>query len=191
MDGDLMREINLLPWRQQKRESEKKQFTTMLLSSGLTCVLMLVFIYYYACNLVKNQTARNQLLQHEMAIFDEQIKEIKALKLVRQGLISRMSLVRNLQLTRSLMVHLFDELIKVMPSGLYLTKLERQHDIVTLWGYSESNTHVSLLMNRMENNNWLQNPILTEIKKTKDKNLPADNAFKLSFILKSKYPVGD
>ena len=182
-----MTEINLLPWRERKREQEKKFFTTMLLSGMVIAVVIVFLINYYASNLVNNQTERNQMLQKEIAVLNDQIKEIKALKLIREALISRMSIVQNLQSTRTLMVHLFDELLKVLPPGVYVTKLERQNDIVSLWGYSESNTNVSILMRNIENNDWIQNPLLTEIKKNDEKKQPADNEFKLNFILKPKY----
>lgn len=182
-----MTEINLLPWREQKREQEKKMFTSMLLASVFATILILLLVNYYASNLVSNQSARNQILQDEISLLNKQIKEIKTLKQTREALISRMSVVRNLQSTRTLMVHLFDELIKVLPSGIYVTKLERQNDIVTLTGYSESNTNVSLLMTNIEINDWIQSPVLTEIKKMEEQNQPADNEFKLSFVLKPKY----
>lgn len=182
-----MTEINLLPWREQKREQEKKMFTTMLLI-GVTAAAVVVFlINSYASYLVSNQTERNQILQKEINILDDQIKEIKALKQIRDGLISRMSIVQNLQSTRTLMVHLFDELIKVVPTGIYVTKLERQNDIVTVWGYTESNTNISLLMRSIESNAWIQAPVLTEIKKMDDDKGLANNEFKLSFVLKPKY----
>lgn len=186
-----MTEINLLPWRERKREYEKKLFTTLLLIAVVTATVIVFLINYYATGLVNNQTARNQVLEKEIVTLDDQLKEIKSLKLIREGLISRMSIVQNLQSTRTLMVHLFDELIKVMPSGVYVTKLERQNDIVSLWGYSESNTNVSFLMRNIEANEWIQIPNLAEIKKMEEKKQPADSEFKLSFVLKSKYQTGN
>lgn len=182
-----MTQINLLPWREYKREQEKKMFLLML-SGGVAIAILIVFlINAYADSLVSYQTERNQMLQKEITILDHQIEEIKTLKKIRQSLVSRMSIIQNLQSTRTMMVHLFDELIKVVPSGVYVTKLERQQDTVTLTGYSESNTNVSLLMRSIESNDWIQNPVLTEIQKMEDKKQAADNQFKLSFILKPKY----
>ena len=182
-----MTEINLLPWRERKREQNKKMFTTMLLISVIFAAAMVFLINYYASHLVNNQRERNDILQKEIHALDDEIKEIKTLKKIREGLISRMSIVQNLQSTRTLMVHLFDELIKVMPSGVYVTKMERKSDLVSLWGYSESNANVSILMRSIENNNWIQSPTLTEIKKMEDKKQPADSEFILSFILKPQY----
>ena len=174
----------------KKREQEKKMFTTLLICSGIFALFIVFVINYYASQLISVQTERNDLLQKEITILDGQIKEIKSLKQTRQALISRMAVVRNLQSTRTLMVHLFDELIKVVPAGVYVSKLERKNDIVTLWGYSESNTNVSNLMRNIERNDWIQNPALTEIKKMDDEKQPANNEFQLNFILKPKYQAG-
>ena len=184
-----MTQINLLPWREQKREQEKKLFTTML----LVCVIIAAFIVFlinsYASSLVSNQIVRNQLLQKEISIMDEQIKEIKNLKKIREMLISRMSVVQHLQSTRILMVRLFDELINIMPSGIYLTKLEGKNDVISITGYTESNTYVSMLMKNIEMNEWLHNPRLNEIKR-EDKKQPADNEFKLTVNLAHQFQLG-
>ncbi|HAU1151026.1 TPA: PilN domain-containing protein [Legionella pneumophila] len=182
-----MTEINLLPWREQKREQEKKLFTTMLLIGIIVAAAIVFLMNSYVSHLISNQTQRNQILQKEITALDEQIKEIKVLKQIREGLISRMSIVQNLQSTRTLMVHLFDELIKITPPGIYITKMQRERDVVTLWGYSESNTSISILMRNIEANVWIQNPVLTEIKKIVEKKQSPNNEFKLSFMLKPKY----
>lgn len=182
-----MTEINLLPWREQKREQEKKLFTTMLLVGIIIAAAIVFLMNSYVSHLISNQMNRNQILQKEITALDEQIKEIKVLKQIREGLISRMSIVQNLQSTRTLMVHLFDELIKITPPGVYITKMQREHDVVTLWGYSESNTSISILMRNIEANVWIQSPVLTEIKKNVEKKQSPNNEFKLSFVLKPKY----
>lgn len=181
-----MTEINLLPWREKQREQEKKLFTSMLLAGVVVAAFIVFLINSYATYLVDNQNTRNQTLQREINFLNDQIKEIKTLKQVREALISRMSIVQNLQSTRTLMVHLFDELIKIAPPGIYVYKLERKNDVVTLYGYSESNTNISILMRNIESNTWIQAPGLTEIKKMDDSTQPANNEFTLSFILKPK-----
>ena len=166
--------------------SQRKIFTTMLLSGVVAAGFIVFLINSYATYLVSNQNTRNQMLQREITTIDEQIKEIKALKQIRQSLISRMAIIQNLQSTRTLMVHLFDELIKIVPSGIYVYKLERKSDQVTLWGYSEANTNISILMRNIENDAWLQTPVLAEIKKIDDSKQAANNEFSLNFILKPK-----
>jgi type IV pilus assembly protein PilN len=180
-----MTEINLLPWRELKREQEKKQFTTLIAGVLVAAVGVVVLANYYMNTLIDNQTQRNHRIKQEINRFDRQISEIKKLKEVKQALISRMNIVQNLQATRPLTVHLFDELVEVMPSAIYVTKIERKDNYVTIYGYSESNSNISLLMRKIEKDKWIQSPVLTEIKKRKNQKIREKNEFVLSFYLKS------
>ena len=71
-----MTDINLLPWRELKREREKKQFITYLLVGLFSSIIIVFLINYYATSLVDMQTDRNQRLKNEIAQLDSQIKEI-------------------------------------------------------------------------------------------------------------------
>lgn len=181
-----MANINLLPWREQKREQEKKLFNSTILLGVLIAAAIVIIANYSVTTMVNHQISLNDRLNQEIRILDGEIEEIKKLKLVRAALISRMKVVQSLQSTRALTVHLFDELIKVMPQGIYVTKLERKEDLVTVWGYSESNTDISNLMRNIERNAWIQQPSLTEIKKSEAGAEKQDSEFRLSFILKPK-----
>ncbi|WP_392537652.1 PilN domain-containing protein [Legionella sp. 227] len=192
-----MTQINLLPWRELKREQEKKLFTIMLLVCVVAAAFIVFLINSYASGLVSNQITRNQMLQKEINAMDAQLKEIKNLEKTREMLISRMSIVQHLQSTRTLMVHLFDELINITPSGVYLTQVEGKNDIISVLGYTESNTFVSILMRNIENNDWLHNPVLSEIKreendkdKDKEKQQSTENEFKLTFVLAPQFQIG-
>lgn len=189
-----MTEINLLPWREARREQEKKNFTTMILASLVIAVCVVFLVNQYASSLVGEQTRRNEKLQSEINRLDAQIVEIKKLKLIRDSLISRMKIVHSLLTTRILTVHLFDELIKILPDGVYLTEVKRAENRIIVQGYSESNTNVSILMRNIQHNPWIQDPVLTDIKKAEDKTgdtagaktVSNDNEFNLSFVLKPK-----
>lgn len=185
-----MTRINLLPWREQQREQEKKRFILFLLAGVVLASFIVFLIHCYASNRVNNQISRNQMVQQEIVVYDRQLKEIKNLEKVRSRLFSRMSIVRNLQSTRTLMAHLFDELIKVTPLGVYISKIEGKNNIISLSGYAESNTSVSLEMKNIENDVWLHRPVLREIKNRDDKSQAADNEFKLTFVLGPKSPLG-
>lgn len=181
-----MTNINLLPWRETRREQEKKIFITML---SLVLVFALVFVMlfnYFVTKLVDNQSERNQRLKNEVALLDKSLKTIALLKKERASLIARMQVVENLESTRPLTIHLFDEVIKIMPSGVVVTKMERKGYEVTIWGYTESNSNISDVMRNIENNKWIQNPVLTEIKKALEAKPTMNNEFKLSFVLRKE-----
>lgn len=185
-----MAEINLLPWRELKREQEKKNFVILLISAVIVAIAVVFLMNYYFNGLLDQQTRRNQRLQTEITLLDKQIEAIKELKKMREGLIARMKIVQELQATRTLTVHLFDELIKVLPNGVYLTNVKRTDNKVVLQGYTESNGDISVLMRNIQNNPWLHAPKLTEIKKSKETenkdktdNNENNNEFSLSIIL--------
>lgn len=181
-----MTDINLLPWREARREKEKKDFTLYLAAGLLFAIIIVFLINMHAVSLVEAQTQRNQLLKTEIKQIEKKIKAIEALKKLREALIARMTIIQNLQATRTLTVRLFDELIKIMPDGVHLTKVEREGNKITLLGYVESNSNISLLMRNIEVNHWITMPELTEIKKAKDASSSVDNTFKLSFTLGPK-----
>lgn len=181
-----MTDINLLPWREKKREREKKEFLFMALSGIVFSAMVIFCVNYYALSLVENQRHRNQRLESEIIRLDLQIKEIKDLKKLRSALIARMNIVRNLQATRKLTVHLLDEVISILPDGIYLYQMSRAGNKVTLLGHAESNANISELMRGIERSIWTERPELTEIKRTEKDSQRVENDFKLSFIMKNR-----
>lgn len=181
-----MTDINLLPWRELKREQEKKRFTTYLAIALVISSVIVFLMNYYVSSKIEEQTALNNRLDVEIKEYKKQILEIKNLRTLRQGLIARMKIVQNLQATRILTVRLFDELITILPDGVYVKRMERVGDKVTLFGFTESNANISRLMKNIESSQWIQLPELMEIKKMKEGNEDTPSEFKLSFILKPK-----
>lgn len=182
-----MTQINLLPWREIKREQAKKNVIMLLLCSLVGVVCVVFFINQSVSSLVAEQIIRNQQLQGEINRLNTRIVAIKKLKLLREDLMSRMNIVHSLLTTRTLAIHLFDELITVLPEGIYLTNIKRTADRINIQGYSESNSHVSILMRNIQQNTWIHAPVLMTIKKTEGKTDTSSNEFHLGFILESKY----
>lgn len=163
-----MTDINLLPWRELKREQDKKDFTILLVIASCIAVVIAFAINLYSTTLLEDQAQINQRLKDEIKTVDNQITSIHELRKLRDNLISRMKVAQEVQSKRALTVHLFDELVKVLPDGILLTDVKRVGDLVTVHGYSESNSNVALLMRNIDLNPWIQNPSLTEIKMDKD-----------------------
>ena len=101
-----------------------------------------------------------------------------------------MNIVQDLQATRTLTVRLLNEIIDIIPDGIYLYQIGRVGDKVTLLGYAVSNTNISGLMRSIGSSIWTQDPQLAEIKKSIEVERSDNNEFKLSFVLKSKSMLG-
>jgi Tfp pilus assembly protein PilN len=74
---------------------------------------------------IAHQEARNKELETEISKLDDQIKEIEGLERQKQALIARMEIIETLQRSRPEIVHVFDELVHVLPEGVYLTYLKQ------------------------------------------------------------------
>jgi type IV pilus assembly protein PilN len=174
--------INLLPWRDKRRQKERRQFLILLLTSAILSQGLIIARYYYTQSAIHQQVVRNQLLSEKMASLDKALAEIKALTLLREDQTARIQAILHLQWMRNLTVHLFDCLPKVIPSDVTLSKLERRGDKVYLFGYARSSSQVSLFMRRLKAQQGMSNPSLIEIKNTASKDLTGQD-FQLGFTL--------
>lgn len=155
--------INLLPWRAELREQRKKEFLTIL--GGFAVAGLLVFAIWYMSlqGLIDYQRQRNLKLQNEIALLDKKVDEINALKKQRAEMIDRMKVIQGLQGTRPLIVHIFDEIVRKQPDGVFFTKIERKDNRVFIDGTAESNNRVATLMRDIEKSEWFQDPLLTKV----------------------------
>ncbi|MCG5517013.1 MULTISPECIES: PilN domain-containing protein [unclassified Ectothiorhodospira] len=158
-----MSHINLLPWREQRRKEQQKEFTVLAALVGLGC-LIVVFLTHVAINTqIQAQEQRNSFLQNEIRILDRQIREIQDLESTRQALLDRMEIIQELQASRPLAVRLFDELVNTLPQGTYLTGMTQREMALEITGRAESNARVSAFMRNLEGSPWFNEPVLQVI----------------------------
>jgi type IV pilus assembly protein PilN len=110
---------------------------------------------------------------------------MKKINKAQHSLISRMIMIQKLALTRSLLVHLFDELTRVLPQDIYLTGVQKTSDKMTLSGQSEAHKSVAQLIHNLEKSAWIKAPVLIEIKKNEVKKMIESSEFIISFVLPS------
>ena len=162
--------INLLPWREELRGERTRQFFFVLGGAAIISVALLLGVHLYFATKIRQQRGVNEYLQQHITLLDAQINEIKTIQAEKKALIERMDLIQQLQMNRPLVVHLFDEMVRILPNGVYVTSIKREGDTITITGKAESNTRVSELMRNIEKSEWLRNPVLTEIKSTDEEN---------------------
>lgn len=155
--------INLLPWRQEQKELEKKQFFTLIgLFSGLAAGIV-VGVHFLFSHQIGIQKDLNNYLKDEIKILDKKIAEIDAIQREKERLLARMDIIQQLQSNRPHVVRLFDNLVRTIPDGLFLLSLNRQESQIAIEGKAESNTRVSKFMRNIESSDWLANPLLNVI----------------------------
>lgn len=158
-----MARINLRPWREERNVALQKQFIINLVISALIGVLLVFGVTYYFNMQIERQQARNEYLRAESARLDREIREIQELNRRRAQLLERLEAIEQLQGTRPVIVRNFDELVRVIPDGLYYNSVVRSGQRVTIDGYSEQNRDVSNLMRNLESSIWFGEPTLSRV----------------------------
>lgn len=158
--------INLLPHRAEKRKAQQIQFIAFSVISVILGAVIVGFVHVAIIAQIDYQERRNAYLNKEIAVLDKQIDEIKKLREQTKSLLARKTVVENLQSTRSDVVHLLDQMLRILPEGVYLKSLKQTGSKISLVGYAQSNARVSTLMRSIEDSPWLEAPILIQIQAT-------------------------
>jgi len=156
--------INLLDWREARREHRKQQFFTALGGAAVITAAILGLIWSYYGSAIDHQESRNRYLKEQIAQIDKQIKEIKELEKVRDDLVTRMRIIEQLQQSRAQIVHYFEQVVETLPEGVHLTSLKQAGKATTINGVAESNGRVSTYMVNLDESAWFDDPRLVVIK---------------------------
>lgn len=155
--------INLLPHRAEKRHARQIQFIAISVISLLMGAVLVGLVQFAISTQISYQERRNKYLKDEIAQLDIQIAEIKKLEAETKALLERKNVVENLQSTRSEVVHLLDQMLRILPDGVYLSSIKQSGNRVNLVGYAQSNARVSTLMRAIDDSPWLDSATLVII----------------------------
>ena len=181
--------VNLLPHRAEKRRARQVQFAAFISIALLLGIAVVGFVHVAISTKISYQERRNQYLKDQTVILDKQIDEIKKLREQTDALLARKTVVENLQTTRSDVVHLLDQMLRILPDGVYLKSLKQSGNKVNLVGVAQSNARVSTLMRAIESSPWLELPSLVEIHAAGGGGGARENEFTLNFNLKKQAPA--
>jgi len=165
-----MSNINLLPWREERRARKDKQ---LLFSSFIywgICLLLGFLALQHLDGKLQDQRERNQYLQRENARLNSKIAEIEKLRAEKLELIARIDVIQGLQQDRMQIVHVLDDVVRVLPAGVTLDRLSKKNRVIALKGRAQSNSRVSELMNQADASEWFgqSNLSVVSLKQTED-----------------------
>ena len=160
-----MAHINLLPWREEKRKEQLRQFLTMLGLSVVLMILVILAVHLQYSRMIGAQESRNDYLKTEISSVEKQIREINSLAKEKKRLLARMEVIQQLQRNRPGIVHLFEEMVNVIPQGAHIKTLKQSAKNLTINGVAQSNARVSAYMRNIDGSAWLTKPQLNIIQK--------------------------
>ena len=162
-----MAHINLLPWREEQRQEQTRQFATVTVLSLILTGALVFMVHVTFNNQIDHQQFRNKMLQDEIKTLDEALKQIETLEETKEQLLARMDIIQSLQQQRPQIVHLFDDFVRTVPEGIYLTNIKQQGEQLTIKGVAESNGRVSAYMRNIDASSWMATPKLKVIQTKK------------------------
>lgn len=176
-----MPHINLLPWRDTLKKEREIRFGVAAGVALALAGLIALGVHLYMEGEISYQQKRNNFIKAEIKKVEEDIKEIERLQEKKQRLIDRMNVIQRLEANRPKIVHLFDELVKRVPDGVYFTSMKQEGAKVTLEGVAQSDARVSSLMNEIDRSEWMKDPNIIEIRR-KEKKDDRNNARKTTRV---------
>ncbi|WP_017395596.1 PilN domain-containing protein [Acinetobacter haemolyticus] len=164
-----MAKINLLPWRDELREQRKKQFIAFCIGVAALGIASVFTAWMYFDHKLNDQEQANQFIVSTNQNLDVQLKSLEGLQERRNAIIERMKLIQGLQGQRPVIVRLVDELVRVTPPTMYITKFTRTGDKFTIEGKAESPNTVAELLRNLEASPWYRNAFMNSFLASEEK----------------------
>lgn len=142
--------INLLPWREEALKAKQKEFFIVLVAAGIFAFALVFSVNLYFQARVDGQLARNAFLKNEIQLLDIQIAEIRTLNEKKAELQKRIDVVEQLQRSRNVGTQVLDEIATIIPSGIYITQIDKKSNTIQITGKSESNNHLANMIRAIE-----------------------------------------
>jgi type IV pilus assembly protein PilN len=170
-----MPRINLLPHREQARKVRRREF---MIGAGGAVVLAIIVsgvgkVVYQTW--IDAQIEKNNILKKEIVQLDSEIADIQDLEARKQRLVARMDIIEKLQRKRPEIVHQFDEMVRTVPDGVYLTGIKQNGKKLEIHGVAQSSTRVSTFMRNIDASTWMDNPELQVVEAAKDSSTGGSN----------------
>jgi type IV pilus assembly protein PilN len=161
-----MPRINLLPWREEERKRRQRDFGMAVGGAVLAGVAVVMLTMLAYSQMISGQDRRNVRLTDEINQLQRSIEEIDGLERQKERLLARMEIIDELQKSRPEVVHLFDELVRQLPEGVYITSIKQTGARLEIRGVAQSSTRVSALMRQVDASEWLADPEVERVETT-------------------------
>jgi type IV pilus assembly protein PilN len=159
-----MARINLLPWREERRQLRKREFFTQMGVAAAGAVAAVIGGIMFMNSQIELQNERNQYLKAQIADLDRKIVTIQDLEKRKAVLLKKKEIIETLQGDRSLMLNLFIQLAKTIPEGVKLGGIKQAADTISLSGIAQSEARVAQYSRSMEASNFLKDADIVQVR---------------------------
>ena len=173
--------INLLPWRQRRRDRQRRAFFVQLggVFAGSACLVLLAALFLDGR--IASQDARNEFLGSSLVELRRQADAIDEVRRRTDETLERLQALTDLRRDRTRTVRILEELARTVTPGVHYRSVVKRGSHITARGVARSNHAVSALMRSLEASERFDAPRLKGIEETRTNGQAAHAVFELTF----------
>lgn len=145
-----MTTINLLPWREKARQSQKQRFFGWCGTAMCIALLINGIWFNLLQHRIDRQAKRNVLLQQEVDASQKITKNKKAFNDQKTVILKQMTTLQNVHNQRYRLVELLDVLPKLLPNNVFINSIQIDQDVISLQGEAQTEVQVSEVIKRFQ-----------------------------------------
>ena len=158
-----MMQINLLPWRERRRDAIKRTFIRQIVLAVTIAAIAVYASSEFLARQLAQQELINRVLEQQIVDLDARVTEVASLREQQAAVRGRMRLIADLQRDRATVVRVLDQFVKSLPNEVYFLSLERADGVILIEGVSDSYAGVTELMRRLESSEEFRYADLNDI----------------------------
>lgn len=160
-----MPKLNLLPWREQRRQQKNKQFIMAMVLSLAITLLVMAAVWGYLQQTNHTLILANKVLIDKNAQLQIAIDKDQSEKQRQETVVAQFAEVERLAHHRNSLVQLWSELTSVIPTTMSLTNIESQQGSMVFRGKSRESSAVSKFVAYLQQNPAIKQAQVKHIKK--------------------------
>jgi type IV pilus assembly protein PilN len=169
--------LNLLPWREQRRQTGIRRLQGLLLGVGVLAALIVWMTDQLGRQVQQRQMREHASIHQAIERLDAQLAQVAQHKVEQAQVERRLQALEHLQGKRSLLVDLFESLERAVPQGVYLTAVTRDGMHLHIHGLARSGSLVAQLLRNLSS-------VLGEAEMQQMKAVDEGEAFELNVTMR-------
>ncbi|MDZ3994235.1 PilN domain-containing protein [Pseudomonas sp. Teo4] len=166
--------LNLLPWRERKRQAAIRQFKVSLVASALLALCVVIALDQLSRQRVQQQIALNQHKDAALAELESQLESFGETQAAVVTVRDQVAALGALRVDQGVLQALFVDLERAMPDGVQLTELKLEDGRLQIVGRAGSGALVAQLLRDLE-----RSSVLIDLQLKQIRSMPGGDEFLL------------
>ena len=160
----MARKLNLQPWREQRREEQRKSFIYATVGIIAICAAALGADYWLQTNYLEQQQAAISRLESDIAKLATAKKEVERLRKLNEQVNQQIDVIQALQAERGFVTEMLDYIAQNTPETVFLDSIDYKSGKVIVTGVASSDGGVAQFIRNMDKFQYFSKVALDNIK---------------------------